>query len=188
MARVERLESAELVGEWKPGRNTWFAWLGLGMLMLFVGVPFYLSLEAHTPLPSSMELPIVPALLLTFVVAALHEAIHGLAMLPYGARPTFGILRGAGLVQGFYTTADGHRFTRTQYLVMALAPSVVLIPLSVPLVWSPIGWALWVPFAVHLSGCIGDWTIAARVAAAPSGCAFEDLRDGFRIWRRASLG
>lgn len=113
----------------------------------------------------------------------LHEGIHGLAMLPFGARPSFGLgVAGGGVLPYVSTTAAGHRFTRTGYVVVALAPSVVLTVLTLALVgWSPFGGWLVVPAAFHLGGCVGDWWLVAVAARHPPGSHYEDLREGLRI-------
>lgn len=112
-----------------------------------------------------------------------HEGIHGLAMLPFGARPSFGVgVGGGGFLPYVYTTSPGHLCTRTGYMVVALAPSLLLIVVTVALVgWAPFGGWLAVPAAFHLGGCVGDWWLVTVAGRQPAGSRFEDLHDGLRI-------
>jgi hypothetical protein len=123
-------------------------------------------------------------LLLSFGLMWMHEGVHGIFMLAFGARPKFGMLRTGVLVYGFYATDPGHRFTRRQYLAVCLAPLAILGLLGIPLcMLSPY---LAVPFAFHLAGCIGDIGISYRVLQAPPTVICEDLRDGIRFWKPAA--
>src|SRR5437667_30789 len=64
-----------------------------------------------------------PALLALIAMGALHEAIHGAVMALCGHRPVFGVKY---LVLALYAAAPGQRFTRGQWLTVALAPLVVI--------------------------------------------------------------
>ena len=119
------------------------------------------------------------------VLLVLHEGTHALAMLRTGARPSFGVGMAGGILPYAYTTARGHLFSPLEYVAVALAPSLVLIPVTVALVgWAPYGGWLVLPAAIHLGGCIGDWWLVALAARQPSGSRFEDLEDGLRVHRR----
>jgi hypothetical protein len=113
-----------------------------------------------------------------------HEGVHGIFLLAFGARPKFGMLRIGVLPYAFYTTDPGHRFTRRQYLAITLAPLAILGLLGIPLcMLSPY---LVVPFTLHLAGCIGDIAVARHVLQGPPTVTCEDLRDGVRFWKPAA--
>ena len=79
---------------------------------------------------------------------------------------------GGGFLPYVYTTAPGHLFTRTGYVVVALAPSVILIALTAALVgWTPSGGWMVVPAAFHLAGCVGDWWLVGLAGHQPAGLA-----------------
>ncbi len=183
MATAQGIGSEGLVSEWKPTRSTWYAWWGLGTVLCVVGGLGYELLAYHGEMPTSWSINLVLTLVLVFGIFGVHEGIHGAAMMVFGAAPSFGILREGAIPVGFYATSPGYRFSRWQYLIVALAPTVIIVALGIPLCWSPIGWALWVPFGGHLGGCVGDLTIARHVFAAPADALVEDLRDGMRIWQ-----
>jgi len=73
-----------------------------------------------------------------------------LAMLCFGARPSFGTILIGGVVPAVYATAEGYRFTRSRFLAVAAAPAVVI-------------------FVLGLMACLGPW--AGRLASEISAWA-----------------
>ncbi len=178
--------SAGLIAEWKPSRATWVVWTVLSLPMAVIAGLGYEFIALRGALPHSgsanlAQLALVIAL--TFALAAVHEAVHGLVMRSFGASPEFGVLRVDGIPLGFFTTSPGHRFSRHQYLIVALAPFLVITPLGVPACLLPFGAYLAFPLAIICAGCIGDLAITWHVLRAPSNVQCEDLRDGVRFWK-----
>lgn len=176
-----------VISEWHPHRGTILIWTIAQVPIGFIGIVIYLGIAVHGQFPTSGTVYFFPQIValfaLTFGLAAVHEAVHGITMLAFGARPQFGVLKISGIPAGFYATAPGYRFTWRQYLVVGLAPLALLAPLGVPACLLPFGVYLAIPFAVHLAGCVGDLTIVWHVLRAPSNVLVEDLRDGMRIWK-----
>ena len=177
--------------EWRPSRREAMAMNLAGLLVAVLGMAGNgaLAISGHQPAESFViagtEL-LLGLLGMAAAVAGLvvvHEGIHGLAMLPFGARPSFGVgVGGGGLLPYVYTTAPGHLFSRTGYLVVALAPSLLLIVVTVALVgWTQLGGWLVVPAAFHLGGCVGDWWLVGVAGRQPAGSRYEDLHEGLRI-------
>ena len=130
-------------------------------------------------------LDVLAVVSLSVLFLAVHEAIHALVMLGFGARPRFGAMIVGHVAPAFYTTADGHRFTRVEYLAIAAAPAVTISVIG--FLWVCFGpWAgyLVLPLAFHLGGCVGDGFASRRVLREPPGTQCEDLRDGIRFHRR----
>jgi hypothetical protein len=177
-----------LVGEWRPTRGTWAWWWTGGTILASAAAFFYEWIAGHGQIPTEFSINLVLLVILVLAFTALHEGVHGLAMLAFGARPQFGVLRTGRIPQGFYTTSPGHRFRRHAYIVITLAPLVVIAPLGVPLCWSSLGSVLWLPLGVHLGGCVGDLTIAKHVISGPPAVVCEDLRDGLRFWSAPRVG
>jgi hypothetical protein len=174
--------------EWHPTRTTWILWAILSLPILYVGAVVYTTAALHGETPRSsgtVEMgALMVVLLLGFGLAWVHEGVHGIFMLAFGARAKFGMLRIGFLPYAFYTTDPGHRFTRRQYLAVSLAPLAILGLLGVPLcMLSPY---LVVPFAFHLAGCIGDIAISRHVLQGPPTVICEDLRNGVRFWKPAA--
>jgi hypothetical protein len=116
-------------------------------------------------------LSIVIALPATFV---LHEAVHALAFKAFGGRPRFG----AGATWGMpylYASAPGQRFTRDRFLVIGLAPLVVLdlvgLLLMAPGTTAFFGAAVVV---INTSAAVGDIWFAAVLAQSPRWIEVED--------------
>jgi hypothetical protein len=180
----------DAISEWKPSGVTIWAWVILSIPLLWFGVGIYLASATHgashvegTIKSGEILVELLIAAALTLALACIHEAVHGLPMIAFGAKPQFGILRYGGVPMGLYATSPGHRFTRRQYLIVCLAPLAILSPLGVALCWLPFGGYLVVPFAAQFAGCIGDITITWHVLRAPAGAACEDMRDGTRFWK-----
>lgn len=127
------------------------------------------------------DVVIVVALVAGLVLV--HEGIHALAMAALGARPEFGAVAIGKVLPAVYTTAPGHRFTRMQYLIVALAPAVIVSVIGLAGCFTPVGGYLVIPLATHLAGCTGDGAASLRVLREPPGTMCEDLRDGIRFHR-----
>lgn len=177
--------------EWKPSRQDAVALNLAGLLAAVLGVAGYgaLAITRHQPAESfviagtDLLLGLLGMATTLVGLVVVHEGIHGLAMWPFGARPSFGVgMGGGGFLPYVYTTAPGHLFTRTGYVVVALAPSVILIALTAALVgWTPSGGWMVVPAAFHLAGCVGDWWLVGLAGRQPAGSRYEDLHEGLRI-------
>jgi hypothetical protein len=177
----------EPIFEWRPGRRTLVAWNVLAAPLFAAGLTVYGLIALHGEIPKSYridsaEMLIVAALILGLGVV--HEAIHGLAMLAFGGSPKFGVLKIGGILAGLYATDPGRRFGRTQYLIICLAPLVVITPIGLLACMLPFGAWLMVPFAGVFAGCIGDLNITWHVLRGPRDALCEDLRDGLRLWAR----
>lgn len=126
-------------------------------------------------------------LLATVILVVLHEGIHGLVILAYGGRPTFGVGR-AGIVPYFYATADAQLLSRGQFAVVAQAPTVLVTALCAGLVMLPFGSWLVVASALVLAGCVGDWMLTWVALRAPKGSLIEDRKTGVRIHLSGARG
>jgi hypothetical protein len=174
------------ISEWKASRATWLVWTVLGLPMTVLAGLGYVLIASRGALPASgsanlAQLALVAALTVGLVAA--HEAVHGLVMRAFGASPQFGVLRVDGIPLAFFATASGHRFSRRQYLIVALAPFLVITPLGIPACLLPFGEYLALPLAIVFAGCIGDLAITWHVLGVPSNVECEDLRDGVRFWQ-----
>ena len=176
------------VADWRPGASEAGTWSLVGIAAMVVGIPlFSLPLLLRTgPAGATIRIGVVDVLLavaITTVLVIVHEAIHALVMLRYGARPRFGAILVGHVMPALYATAQGHRFTRGQYLAVAAAPAISISVLGFLACFGPWGGYLILPLAFHLGGCVGDGFAAWRVLREPPGTEFEDLRDGIRFHR-----
>jgi hypothetical protein len=110
----------------------------------------------------------------------LHEALHGAAFLLWGGKPYFG----AKFPYALYCGAKDQLFRRNQYLVVGLAPLVVitLAGIVVTLVAPVLGvYALAVTVG-NVSGAAGDVWSVARMLRLPATTLVEDTESGYRVW------
>ena len=175
--------------DWRPGKSEATLWNIVAIVLVLAGIPLFSlpSIIRSGASGGSFQIRLADVLVivvLTAVLVVLHEAIHALVMRAFGARPSFGALLVGGVMPALYATARGHRFTRGQYLTVAVAPGVVISVLGFLACFGPWGGYLIVPLAIHLGGCVGDGFATWKVLREPPGTEFEDLRDGIRFYRK----
>jgi hypothetical protein len=180
--------SAEVV-EWRPGQAEAMIWNVVAIVLIAVGLPLFAlpSVLRHGSAGASFRIGLTEILLvvaLTALLLVVHEGIHGLVMLAFHARPSFGFVLVGGAMPALYATSVGHCFGRAQYLTVAAAPAVVISVLGFFLCFGPWGGYLIVPLAIHLGGCVGDGFACWRVLRERPGTEYEDLRDGIRFHRK----
>jgi len=169
----------------KPVRVIVLQAVGVLLLLVF-GVIFFSIAGSLGRMPTQgnigpLEIGLMlVAILLTFV---LHEATHGLVMHALGARPQYGILWKSAML---YATSPGFSYRRNSYIVISLAPLVVLSALVVLGMWLMQG-TLWVAVlavcgAFNAAGAIGDVWISTIVLRYAPTARIVDERDGIRVY------
>ncbi|MEY7848005.1 DUF3267 domain-containing protein [Natrarchaeobius sp. A-rgal3] len=146
------------------------------------------------PSPAGTLVLILASSVLVALVVVLHETIHGLAMARFADAPRFGIGVSHFLLPYAYAQTEGSNYTRTQLVVVLLAPFVTITAggLAVLLVYpTPL---LLVPLAANVAGSVGDLWLAAALCRYPADVRVSGLPDdelGFGIYappdRRAEL-
>src|SRR5260370_11904606 len=174
--------SAEVV-DWRPGRAEATIWNVAAIVLIALGLPLFAlpSVLRHGPGGASFRIGLTEILLvlaLTALLLVVHEGIHGLAMLAFRARPSFGVVLVGGAMPALYATSVRHRFSRAQYLTVAATPAAVISVLGFLLCFEPCGGYLIVPLAIHLGGCVGDFFACGRGLREPPDPQFEDLPNG----------
>lgn len=159
----------------------------LGLLSFVVfGLIFYGLAVGLGKLPSKFEFGLIEissvlvGLVLTLVF---HEFIHGLVMQLFDATPKYGILW-KGLM--LYATSPGYAFHRNTYVVVAMAPFVVISVLAVVGMWLLQGTS-WVALLglcgiINASGAVGDMWITTIVLRYAATAYVMDERDGIRVF------
>ena len=146
----------------------------------FLIAKFPVSVPLTNP-PSSVILGL-SMIVGVIVTISLHEAIHGLTMRLFGARPIFGLDWKLGAA---YATAPGYLFTRNQFILVALVPLValtlifLLILMFVPMSWRLVG-VLALTF--NVAGAAGDLWMARVLLPFPASALVMDERDGLRVF------
>jgi hypothetical protein len=114
-------------------------------------------------------------------VIVLHEATHGIFMFGFThSRPVFAF-------RGYYAyaAAPGWYFPRDQYVLVSLAPLVLLSLLGlVVLAFVPAGWFLAVIsfMAFNASGAVGDLAVFFWLLRQPSTCLAYDVGDAVTLY------
>lgn len=166
----------------------------LSLLMLLVGGVFFGVLnsvayvwQTHTMIGGlggwGLVIWIVINVVGYVVILPIHELIHGLVFSFWGGKPYYG----AKLPFALYCGAKNQVFQRNQYLVVGLAPLVVITLAGIIFtLLSPV-LASYTLFATvgNFSGAAGDVWVAARILRQPTSVLVEDTETGFRTWEIA---
>ncbi|MFB6179778.1 MAG: DUF3267 domain-containing protein [Halorientalis sp.] len=109
-----------------------------------------------------------------------HEWLHGLAIRYYGGKTRYGVGIAHFVLPYAYATTD-HEFERNEFLVVLLAPLVVLTLVGVPIMlffrWD---WLV-VPLTMNAAGAIADCWMALMLLGYPSHVRIVDHDGGVRI-------
>jgi hypothetical protein len=178
----------EIIYEWQATPKTNGYWIVWSIPVAVAGMFAYGTVATGSP-PTQSSFPLLQLIAAVVAVFGLHEALHGIFIAAFGARPEFGIVRvgRSGVPLAIFATALGHLFTRRQYLIVTAAPMVIVSLAGIPACLSPLGSYLWLPFAWHLGGCVGDAIIIWRTLRQPADVLCQDLSDCTRFVRRASV-
>jgi hypothetical protein len=120
---------------------------------------------------------LVSLLVTPFVVLVVHEAVHGALYWAYTrSRPRVGW-------KGWYAyaSAPGWYLRRNSFLVVGLAPVVLITAAAIGLAMVlPPGAVVLVIFGavLNIAGSVGDLYICARLCATPASAVVEDRIDG----------
>ncbi|HEX4203672.1 MAG TPA: DUF3267 domain-containing protein [Ktedonobacteraceae bacterium] len=166
----------------------------MSLVMLIIGGLFFVALTVlayfwHTGqfFPSitfwGVVLWIVANVVAYVIVLPLHECIHGMVMLLWGGRPYFG----AKLPLALYCGARQQLFSRDHYLMVGIAPLIVISLLGVvATLYFPAlasyGLLAWVG---NFSGAAGDVMVVRRLLRLPKAVLVEDTETGYMAWEIA---
>jgi Putative zincin peptidase len=115
------------------------------------------------------------------VVLPLHEGIHGLAFAFWGGKPYFG----TKLPFALYCGAKNQLFHRDQYLVVGLAPLVIITLAGIVFTLLYPGLAVYTLLGTvgNFSGAAGDVWSVTRILRQPAKALVEDTETGYRVWQ-----
>lgn len=115
------------------------------------------------------------------LILPLHELVHAAAFLLWGGRPYFG----TRLPYALYCGAKNQLFRRNQYLVVGLAPLVVITLAGIIFTLVSPALASYTIFATvgNISGAAGDVWAVRRLLRLPPSVLVEDTEAGYRAWQ-----
>ncbi len=163
----------------------------LSLLLLVIGGIFFIVLniiayatQTHTTSGNIGVVAIFFGLFINVVayvlVLFLHEGIHGLVFAFWGGRPYFG----AKLPLALFCGAKNQIFRRNQYLVVGLAPLVIITVAGIIFTLLSPTLAVYTLFGTigNFSGAAGDLWVAQRLLGQPRDVLVEDTEAGYRVW------
>ncbi len=122
----------------------------------------------------------VVSLALLVASFAVHELVHGLFFKIFGGRAchvSFGAKAGM-----LYTRSDGCQLPKGQFIVVLMAPTIVV---SALFAWAGAALMMEADLAacaiLHLSGCVGDWEMVRAIVSTPGVTMVEDTECGVRL-------
>jgi len=183
---LQKGEEVELLDPQYLGTVAW-----LSVVLFIVGGMFFVGLDivaymAQTHTTSGhvegwgLFLWIAINIVSYVVMIVVHEAIHGLAFAFWGGRPYFG----AKLPVAFFCGAKNQIFRRNAYVVVGLAPLVVITVAGIVLTLVAPGLAAYVLLGTvgNVSGAAGDVWAVFRILRQPAHMLVEDTESGYRVW------
>lgn len=187
------MSDVQAAGEWQPGRFTLLLWAAFNIVLFGLGLGLFLGLWTHRWGEAEVEvsglemlIAMLVLLALTALLLALHELIHGAVMKGFGGSPRFGATMVGKVMPALYCTGQNDRFARWQFILIALAPGVLLTAICALVIWiTPLGGWLVLPGALQLGGCVGDIAMAWKALEQPRDTLIEDQQSGLRFYRRA---
>lgn len=190
------------VEEFKPSLRLSIVWTILATVMVVVGFVLFTVVYAQIGSGAGDVAPVIetasgeeletstitfqltlPLILLVLGILVIHEAIHAVAFRAFGGRPEFGAALVQTILPVLYCTAPGYFFSRSQFMVIALSPLVVITLVGVALMpFVENGGLIVVPLALNLAGAVGDVWMFGMILRTADDVRIEDLRDGLRFY------
>ena len=160
--------------------------IGMGTLALFAFGFFFTSL--YTLFIGNVGFNFTSGTILISVALfvgtmVLHELIHGAFMSKYGGKPSYGAGIAYFILPYLYATTKTV-FTRNQFIVIAIAPLVVisLVGIGIMAAFPSIAHWMFIPFIMNASGAVGDMWVTRNVLRYPKHVVLEDRKTGLIIY------
>lgn len=158
-----------------------FAWLFSAVLFALRPVEAQLGLAIGFSSVAGILLAVLTVILTTAVMIVLHEVVHGLLFWLFtGAIPKF-----AYKVVYAYAAAPSWYLPKRQYLVVALAPLVLLSLAGVGLMLlipADLFFSLLLFLVMNASGSVGDLWVAVWLLRQPAACYANDRGDAVTLY------
>jgi hypothetical protein len=196
MADVEADPADTVLADFELSRSLTVQWTFVGTLGFLVSLGLFGALYAAvTGSDPSLFVSVGGAawwngaagllvfLVLMTAIVVPHEYVHGLAIQYYGGSPRYGVGLAHFVLPYAYATAS-EEFSRNQFVVIALAPLVVLSVVGTAAMLA-FGWGwLVVPLAANAGGAVGDVWMTLTVLSYPEHVRVADHTTGVRVLGR----
>jgi Putative zincin peptidase len=170
-------------------------WTTLSLFLLILtasGASWYYGIIHHQTVSFSIKsaeggawqgiIGLVGLIAITFVTTIIHELVHGIAFATFGDSPRYG-LKVKYFLPLAYATSPGDIFRRNAFIVIILAPLVVIdiVSLLMLTIFPQAPWLIWV-IAFNTGGAIGDIWIAVQLLRCPKSIGVEDREESIAIY------
>ncbi|MBC2698556.1 MAG: DUF3267 domain-containing protein [ANME-2 cluster archaeon] len=180
------LDECKEIGKLEMTKEVVVTLIGMGTLALFAFGFFFTSL--YTLFTGNVGFNFTSGTILISVALfvgtmVLHELIHGAFMSKYGGKPIYGAGIAYFILPYFYATSKTV-FPRNQYIVIAIAPLVVisLVVIGIMAAFPSIAHWMFIPFIINASGAVGDMWVTRNVLRYPKHVILEDRKTGLIIY------
>ncbi|MBD2515871.1 DUF3267 domain-containing protein [Nostoc sp. FACHB-973] len=175
-------------------------WTTLGSLLLILaaaGASWYYAIIHEQTVIFSVEssgdgawrgiIAFLVLLTIICITTIVHELVHGIAFAAFGGSPRYG-LKVKYFLPLAYATSPGEFFRRNAFIMIGLAPLVVLdiVCLLLLAIFPQASCLIWV-IAFNTGGAIGDIWIAVQLLRCPQSIRVEDREEGIAIYAPPSV-
>jgi hypothetical protein len=180
------LNGRKEIGKLEMTKEVVYTLNGMGLLAFFAFGFFFMLL--YTLFTGNIDISNTSGTILISVALfigtfVLHELIHGAFMSKYGGKPSYGAGIAYFILPYFYATSKTV-FPRNQYIVIAIAPLVVisLVVIGIMAAFPSIAHWMFIPFIMNASGAVGDMWVTRNVLRYPKHVILEDRKTGLIIY------
>jgi hypothetical protein len=161
------------VGEHSMPRNKAFFFSMVG------GAVIGLTSSIHRPVVLTLDAGLLLLLAAAFTsIIILHEAIHGIAAVLFGFKPSFG-----HKFPTVYVTFE-EKIPREQFMITAMAPFVVLdVVLAFLFAAGIFKVFCFMCLILNTIGSVGDLWLTFKLCSHESGTVVQDLKTGIQVYR-----
>jgi hypothetical protein len=186
--QILNLDGRKELGKLEMSKEVVVTLLGMGTLALFAFGFFFTALYTLFIGKVGFNFDFTSGTILISVTlfigtVVLHELIHGVFMSIYGGKPRYGAGIAYFILPYFYATTKTV-FLRNQFIVIAIAPLVVISLVGIGLMAAFPSIAHWmlIPFVINASGAVGDLWVTRNVLRYPKHVLLEDRKTGLIIY------
>jgi len=182
------LDGRKELGKLEMSKEVVVTLLGMGTLALFAFGFFFTALYTLFTGKVGFNFDFTSGTILISVAlfigtVVLHELIHGVFMSIYGGKPRYGAGIAYFILPYFYATTKT-AFSRNQFIMIAIAPLVVisLVGIGLMAAFPSIAHWIFIPFVLNASGAVGDLWVTRNILRYPEHALLEDRKTGLIIY------
>ena len=179
------LDGRKKLGKLEMSKEVVVTLIGMGTLALFAFGFFFTAL--YTLFTGKVGFNFTSGTILISVALfigtlVLHELIHGVFISIYGGKPRYGA--GIAYILPYFYATTKTVFLRNQFIVIAIAPLVLisLVGIGLMAAFPSIAHWIFIPLVINASGAVGDLWVTRNVLRYPKHVLLEDRKTGLIIY------